>query len=160
VTERLALIVAVARGGVIGNRGGLPWKIPEDLRHFKATTMGHAILMGRRTWESIGRPLPGRRNIVVSRTAALPGIEVVPSLEDGIALARGDDLPFVIGGARLYEAALPIATDIYLTEIDREVEGDTFFPSLHRPDWDELERRPGEERGVTFVRLARRPASR
>jgi dihydrofolate reductase len=156
--EPLALIFAVARNGVIGKDGKLPWRIPEDLAHFKRTTMGHAILMGRRTWEETRRPLPGRRNVVISRTAGFeaPGCDVVPSLEAAIALARTtDSLPFVIGGAEIFRLALPLATIIHLTEIDRDVEGDTTF-HLDRTGFVETARRTGEAPDVSFVTLERR----
>jgi dihydrofolate reductase len=163
VTERsptpapLALIVAVARNGVIGRDGTLPWHLPEDLKHFKRTTNGHAIIMGRKTHESIGRPLPGRRNVVVTRGGArFEGCETASSLEDAIVLARQtDDCPFVIGGASLYEGALPFATEVYLTEIDEDVEGDTRF-ELSLDEFDEVERRSGETPNVTFRHLRRR----
>ena len=146
---------------VIGVDGDLPWHISEDLRHFKRVTMGHAILMGRVTWESIGRPLPGRRSIVVSRNPDLriEGAEVVHSVEDAISLARegGDALPFIIGGAGLYTSALPYVTHIHLTEVDREVDGDTFFPELDPDSWIEVERTAGETPGLSFVTLERRP---
>ncbi|MGM0577785.1 MAG: dihydrofolate reductase [Myxococcota bacterium] len=153
----LVLVVAVSRNGVIGKDGGLPWHIPGDLKHFKRNTMGHAIIMGRRTWESIGRPLPGRRNIVVSRRRDLeiPGCEVAHDLDEALALARTeDDAPRVIGGASLYEEALPRATRLLLTEVDRDVEGDTFFPEFERSEWVEVEREEGD--GVTFLTLERR----
>lgn len=154
----LTLVVAVADGGAIGLGGQLPWRIPEDLKHFKRVTMGHAVIMGRKTWDEVGRPLPGRRNIVVSRTPglALEGAEVAPSLEEAIALARRtDDAPCVIGGSAIYAAALPVATKIHLTEIHREVEADTFFPPFDRSAWRETERRAGESEGVEFVTLER-----
>jgi dihydrofolate reductase len=156
----LGLIAAVARNGVIGRGNALPWHVPEDLKHFRQVTTGHAILMGRRTHESIGRPLPGRRNIVVSRQPDLriEGCEVAPSLEAAIGLARqgGDEMPMVIGGAAVYRDALPHATRLYLTEIDRDVEGDVFFPSFDRDAFDEVERRPGGTPDVSFVTLERR----
>lgn len=153
---RLAIVVAIADGDIIGRQGALPWRIPEDMKHFKATTMGHAIIMGRKTHASIGRPLPGRRNIVVSRTVdGFEGCERASSLEDAIALARTtDDEPRVIGGAALYEAALPLATRIFLTEVHRTVEGDTFF-RLDRSGFREVERRKGASEGVEFVTLER-----
>ena len=153
----LALIIAVARNGVIGKEGGLPWHIPEDLKHFKRTTVGHTVIMGRRTHESIGRALPSRRNIVVTRqrAAAFAGCEVAQSLEEAIASARlTDSCPFVIGGASLYEEALPLATEIYLTEIDRDVVGDTFF--LHDLSaFQEVDAHQGTAPDVTFRRLRR-----
>lgn len=153
----LALIVAVARNGVIGRGGDLPWHVSEDLKHFKKTTSGHTIIMGRKTHESIGRALPKRRNIVVTRSgAAFEGCETAGSLEEAIALARTtDECPFIIGGASLYLEALPLATELYLTTIDEEVEGDTFFPT-DLPDFEEVESRAGETEGVTFRVLRRR----
>jgi dihydrofolate reductase len=159
VTTRapLGLVVAVARNGGIGRARALPWRLPEDLAHFKAVTMGHAVVMGRTTHESIGRPLPGRRNVVVSRTvAALPGCEVARSLEDALALARAEDpMPMVIGGATLYVEALPLATHLFLTEVDRDVEADTFFPAFDRGQWREVQRRAAQTPGVSFVELQR-----
>lgn len=154
--QPLALVVAIAENGVIGKDGGLPWRIPEDLKHFKNVTLGHAIIMGRKTFDSIGRPLPGRRNIVISRTAsAIEGCEVARDLESALALARTtDDEPRIIGGATIYEAALPLATKIFLTEVHRDVEGDVFF-HLDRTGWRETERRRGESEGVEFVTLER-----
>lgn len=154
----LAIVVAVGDGGVIGINGELPWRIPEDLRHFKNVTMGHAIIMGRKTFESIGKPLPGRRNVVVSRSASFdaPGCEVVSSFEDAVALARQtDDEPRIIGGSSIYAAALPLASRIFLTEVHRQVEGDTFFPAFDRAEWREVDRRKGESEGVEFVALER-----
>jgi dihydrofolate reductase len=153
----LALIVAVARNGVIGREGALPWHLPEDLKHFKRTTSGHAIIMGRRTHESIGRPLPKRRNIVVTRSGStFEGCETAASLDEAISLARETDAcPFIIGGATLYEEALPFATEIHLTEIDEDVRGDTTL-DMSLEDFDEVERRAGETPGVTFRVLRRR----
>ncbi|MBX3206981.1 MAG: dihydrofolate reductase [Labilithrix sp.] len=152
----LALVVAIADGGVIGKDGALPWRIPEDLQHFKAATMGHAIIMGRKTHASIGRPLAGRRNIVVSRTAdSFDGCELARSLEEAIALARTtDEEPRIIGGARIYEEALPLATRVFLTEVHRKVDGDAFF-HLDRSGWRETSRRAAETEGVEFVTLER-----
>jgi len=154
----LALIVAVARNGVIGRDGGLPWHIPEDLKHFKRTTTGHTIIMGRRTHESLGRALPKRRNIVVTRQADadFAGCETAHSLEEAIALARStDECPFVIGGASLYQEALPIATELHLTTVDQDVEGDTYFPE-DLSEFVEVERRAGESEGVAFQQMRRR----
>ena len=133
----LALIVAMNQSRVIGIDGDLPWRIREDLRHFKRTTMGHAIIMGRKTWDSIGRPLPGRQSIVVSRNKKLQiaGGSVVHSLDSAISLARssGDDCPMIIGGAAIYTLALPFVTIIYLTEVSQDVQGDTFFSRTRSP---------------------------
>lgn len=160
MTERLplALIVAVADNGAIGKDGKVPWRIPEDLKYFKAATMGHAILMGRKTWDEVGRPLPGRRNLVVSRQKdlVLQGAEVFGSLDDAIRAARSTDPePYVIGGSTLYEAAFPLATKVHLTEVHRNVEADTFFPNWDRTGWRETSRRKGESEDVEFVVLER-----
>lgn len=155
----LAVIAAVARNGVIGRDGALPWHLPEDLKRFKKTTDGHAIIMGRKTYESIGRPLPGRRNIVVTRTAtaAIAGCEVARSLDEAITIARSTDrCPFVIGGASIYEEALPLATELHLTSIDEDVEGDTHFPG-DLSNFEEVASEPAQTTGVVF-RLLRRKA--
>lgn len=162
-TPRLTLIVARARNGVIGASGGLPWRLPEDLAFFKRTTMGHPIVMGRKTWESIGRPLPGRRSIVVTRDRgfAAAGAEVVHSLDEAIALCRGSDEIFVIGGAQLYAEALPRADRLLLTEIHADFEGDTHLPAPSAGLWSETSREPhpptgSREFGFDFVDYRRR----
>jgi dihydrofolate reductase len=153
------MVAAVSRNGVIGRGGGLPWHIPGDLAFFKRTTMGHAILMGRRTFDSVGKPLPGRRNIVVTRQRDLliPGCEVVHSLAEAIELARagGEPDPHVVGGASLYTEGMPLATRLVLTEIDLDVsDGDTFFPEFDRGQWREVQREPFD--GYAFIELVRR----
>jgi dihydrofolate reductase len=160
---RLTLIVARARNGVIGRNGALPWRLPEDLAHFKRTTMGHPIIMGRKTWESIGRPLPGRRSIVVSRQAGFiaAGAEVAASLDDALRLCQGSAEVFVIGGAQLYRDALARADRLIVTEIDADFEGDTHWPAIDPAQWREAERehvRATAERpfGVDFVIYLRR----
>ena len=132
---KVSLVAAVARGGVIGLAGALPWRIPEDAQRFRALTMGQAVVMGRRTWDSLPdrfRPLPGRRNIVVTRNPAwqASGAERASSVNSALALLDGADQVFVIGGGELYAEALPLADELLLTEIDAELEGDTYFPSL------------------------------
>ena len=137
----LFLIAAVARNGVIGVDNRLPWRLPEDLKRFKALTYGHAVIMGRRTWESLGKPLPGRRNLVVMAhaPAAQHRCEVFPDLAAALDACRGEDA-FVIGGARLYAAALPLAERLYLTEIQADFGGDTLFPAFDRAAWREVSR--------------------
>lgn len=157
----LYLIAAVAANGVIGADGGLPWRLPEDLQYFKRVTQGHAVVMGRKTWASIGKPLPGRKNVVVTRQTAFaaPGASVAPSLEAALALCREQALVFVIGGAELYRAALPLADGLLLTEIRRDYPGDTHFPEIDRAAWQEAERRPQVAADGTrfdFVRYVRR----
>jgi dihydrofolate reductase len=155
--DPLVLVLAIGKNGLIGKDGKVPWHIPEDLKHFRRATTGHAIIMGRKTWDEVGKPLPHRRNIVVSRQPALtlPGAEVVSTLEEAIALARtSDPEPRVIGGAEIYRLAMPYATKILLTEVEREVEGDTYF-HLDRSGFRETERTAGESPDVQFVTLER-----
>lgn len=131
---RVSIIVAVAGSKrVIGKAGGMPWNIPEELKRFREITMGHPIIMGRKTHESIGKALPGRANIVISRESnyVSEGTIIVHSLDEALRLAQnqpGNDEVFVIGGGEIYRQALPLADKLYLTVIDREIEGDTFFP--------------------------------
>lgn len=137
----VALIVAVAENGVIGRDGRLPWSLPDDLKHFKQVTMGHTLVMGRKTYQSIGRALPGRRSIVLSRdpTFAAAGITRVGDLPSAIA-AAGDDDVFVIGGASVYRDALPLTDRLYITRVRATVAGDVTFPPLDRAQWDLAER--------------------
>ena len=154
--RQVVLVAAVARNGVIGVDGGLPWRIPEDLARFKRMTMGHALLMGRATFESIGRPLSGRSNIVLTRNTgwSADGVEVVGSLEEGVALAASlDQVAFVAGGAAVYQAALAEAQRMELTEVDAEPEGDTHFPDVDWSRWSETAREPRS--GFSFVTYER-----
>ncbi len=139
---RICLIAAVAANGVIGSGGALPWRLPEDLRRFKQLTLGHPVIMGRKTWESIGRALPGRRNFIVTRQPdyVAAGATVVNSLAAALELCRGAERAFVIGGAELYREALPVADVLELTEIHREYAGDTRFPEYDRRRWREAGR--------------------
>jgi dihydrofolate reductase len=140
----LSIIVAVAENGVIGGGNQLLWKLSSDLKRFKELTTGHPIIMGRKTFESIGRALPNRRNIVVTRQGgyAKEGIETAPSLEDAIMRVAGEPEFFVIGGGELYRQALPHANRIYLTRVHKPFEGDTTFPELG-PEWREASREEG-----------------
>jgi len=158
MAQGLALIVAVSQNGVIGKDGDLPWHIPEDLKHFRKNTVGHSIIMGRKTWDSIGRPLPKRKSIVVTRQEGLviEGAEVVHSLGEALDAARDHDSePRVIGGATLYREAFPFATRLILTEVQREVDGDTFFPEWDPSEWHEVSRELGVTEGVVFRDLRR-----
>ena len=139
---RVYLVAAVAANGVIGRDGQLPWHLPEDLKHFKRLTLGHPVIMGRRTWESLGRPLPGRDNIVVTHRAGYeaPGAAVANSLEAALALCAGEPVVFVIGGQQLFAESLPMAAGLVLTEIYRDYEGDTWFPPYDRSRWRETQR--------------------
>ena len=142
IGPKIYLVAAVAANGVIGRDGRLPWRLPEDLKHFKRLTLGHPVIMGRRTWESLGRPLPSRDNIVVTRQAGYdaPGAAVASSLEAALALCAGESMVFVIGGQQLFAESLPIAAGLVLTEIDRDYEGDTWFPQYDRSRWRETQR--------------------
>jgi len=145
--EPLVLVCAMAQNRVIGRGNTIPWDLPEDRKHFVSVTRGHAIIMGRLTWDSLGRPLPKRRNIVVSRQPdlALEGAELASSLTAAIALARQTDPePRVIGGGQLYAEALPLATRIYLTVLDEAVSGDSYFPELPASEWRCSEERRGD----------------
>ena len=141
----ISLIAAVAKNNVIGRNGQIPWRLPEDMKFFKETTLGKPIIMGRRTWESIGKPLPERTNIVITSNASFnePGVTTASRFEDALtqAQALAPDEIVVIGGAGVYRLALPIAGRFYLTEVDGEVEGDTYFPTFDRSFWREVERR-------------------
>ena len=159
----LSLIAAVARNRAIGKNNQLLWHLPEDMKHFRETTRGKPVVMGRKTWESLPekfRPLPGRQNIVVSRDPAYKahGADLAGSLEGALALAGGAEEVFVIGGEQLYRAALPFADRLYLTEVELEPEADAFFPELNPAVWQEVERRASGESmpACTFVVYVRR----
>lgn len=155
--SEIVIIAAVARNRVIGRDNQLIWNIPEDMAHFKALTQGHTVLMGRKTWESLPprfRPLPGRRNIVVSRQAdyAAPGAELATSLEAGVALASGDEMVFVIGGAEIYRQAIAIADRLEITEVALSPEGDSWFPEIAPAVWSETQRKtPPSQTGTGFA---------
>ncbi|MCX7152275.1 MAG: type 3 dihydrofolate reductase [Proteobacteria bacterium] len=142
----LSLIAAQARNRVIGRDNAMPWHLPADLKHFKALTMGHPVIMGRKTFEailaSLGKPLPGRRNIIVSRNRqfTVGGCTVVGSLEQAIAGCGTAEEAFVIGGGEIYRQALPLAQRLYLTEIDAEFAGDATFPDFDKAQWHEVAR--------------------
>ena len=138
--KRITLVAAMGRNRAIGHDGELPWHLPRELKHFRDTTMGKPIVMGRLTWRSIGRALPGRQNIVVSRDPEFgaPGCEVARSLEEAIALARGEEV-MVIGGGQLYAAAMPLADRLVLTLVDCAPEADTWFPRWDAADWRETD---------------------
>lgn len=139
---RLSIIVAMAQNRTIGINNTLPWRCPEDLKHFKALTMGHHMIMGRKTFDSIGKPLPGRTTVVVSRNPALKieGCIVTNSLHDAIAACTGEDEIFVVGGADLYAQALPLIDTLYVTEIQQDIDGDAHFPLLGKSEWHEVTR--------------------
>jgi dihydrofolate reductase len=161
---RISIVAAVARGGVIGREGSIPWHIPEDAHRFREVTMGHPVVMGRRTWDSLPdrfRPLPGRRNVVVTRNPVwrADGAERAGSLEEALQLAAGAAQVFVIGGSELYAQALPLADELLLTEIDAAYDGDAFFPPWQPRLFEQVDREEHvSEDGVAFAfaRYARR----
>lgn len=154
---RVSLVAAVARDGVIGRDNAIPWQLPEDARRFRALTMGHPVVMGRRTWDSLPerfRPLPSRRNVVVTRNDdwRAEGAERAASLDDALHLLAGSPQVFVIGGAELYSQALPRADELVVTEIDAEVEGDVYFPTWDRAAFREESREEHvSDDGVAFA---------
>lgn len=141
-----SIIVATSKNNVIGRDGGIPWHLSADLKRFKSLTTGHPIVMGRRTFESIGRPLPGRRNIVISNSVnAIEGCDVIKSVDDLLNDKSLDGMIFIIGGGEIYKQFLPYAKMVYLTEVDTEItDGDTFFPELNPMEWIEVGRESHE----------------
>lgn len=170
---QLALMVAMAENRVIGRNNKLPWYLPEDLKYFKKTTMGKPIIMGRKTYESIGKPLPGRTNIVVTRNAGFTaeGVRVVHSLGDALKLAEqisiidGSDEAVVIGGGQIYQEALPLVETLYVTQVHAVVEGDAFFPNVEWHQWQECSRQDWQKNDVnpydySFVVLKKKSESK
>jgi len=163
---RIAFVVAHDRGRVIGKGGALPWRLPDDLKHVRALTVGKPLIMGRRTYESIGRPLPDRTNIVLTRDPAFhaDGVRIARTPEEALAIAGDVPETIVFGGADVFRHFLPLADRIYLTEVDADVGGDTFFPALDRAEWRELEtedhaadaKHPYPFRFVTLERVRKR----
>ena len=161
----ISLIAAMARNRVIGADGRIPWHLPEELKRFKHLTLGHHLIMGRKTWESVGRALPGRTSVIVTRQRGYraPGAKVVHSLDEAIAACGSDDEIFVIGGAELYSQSLPLAGRLYLTTVDAEVAGDTFMPEITAGEWRDVsteefaadERHRHSFRCVTYERRER-----
>ena len=152
--KRVVLVAAVAENGVIGADADIPWKISEDFAHFKATTLGHTLVMGRATYASIGRPLPGRTTIVLTRDPdwRAEGVTTAAGLEAALALAEGD--VYVAGGATVYAAALPYADEQLISEVDLEPDGDTFYPAYDEAEWPEVSRERHE--GFDVVRRVRK----
>jgi dihydrofolate reductase len=149
---RISIIVAMDENGLIGARNGLPWRLPNDLKHFKRTTLGKPVLMGRKTWESLGKPLPERQNLVMSRDTAFhpDGAKIVRTLDGALRLAEADGFEelMVIGGAQVYALALPRADTLYLTRVHARFEGDTWFPAVSWSEWlrESVEPQPADEK--------------
>lgn len=158
----ISLVVAVADNHVIGKNNQLPWHLPADLKHFKQLTTGHTVFMGRKTYDSIGKPLPNRRNIVISRSVnQIEGCAIATSLEDALKLSSEEKEVFIIGGSEIFREALPIANRIELTQIHQEFDGDTFFPEIDLNTWKEASREdflPDEKNpfSYSFITLIRR----
>lgn len=152
----LSIIVAIAENNVIGKDNDLIWKLPRDMKHFKETTTGHYIIMGRKTFESNGRPLPNRTNVIITRDKNFKaeGCVIVHSLEDALLKAKDDSEVFIIGGGVIYKLAMPLVDRIYLTKIHHTFEGDTFFPEINMNEWNEIDRRdfePDEKNKYPFT---------
>lgn len=160
----IVLVVAKSKNNVIGVDGDLPWKISADLKHFKAVTMGHPIIMGRKTWDSIGRPLPGRRNIVITRRddLVIDGVDVVQSIDAALDLCQKDNAAkaMIVGGGQIYKDVIGRADAIEVTEVHTEIEGDTVFPEIRADEWNETARETfpadGDTPAYSFVTLTRR----
>ncbi|NRB70996.1 MAG: dihydrofolate reductase [Xanthomonadales bacterium] len=153
LNKTITLVAAMARNGAIGLEGRMPWHLPAELKHFKKTTLGKPVVMGRKTWESIGRALPGRQNLVVSRNKQLQleGAQLVSSLVEAIEAAEGTEV-MIIGGGELYRQALPLASRLVLTTVELEPEADTWFPAWDTSDWllVNAENHPADEQGIAF----------
>lgn len=144
--KKISIIVAVDKNWLIGKRGGLPWRLPADLKHFQVLTTGHTVIMGRKTYDSIGKPLPNRINIVISRNDDLniPGCITVKSMQEAIESSSNDQEIFVMGGAEIYSQFVPFTQKIYLTKIHHQFDGDIFFPKLDLSEWRETGRQDFE----------------
>ena len=153
--SEIVIIAGVSENNVIGASGKLPWHIPEDLKHFRNLTMGHSVVMGRKTFESLGKPLPGRLNIVITnQTDYKPdGVLIANSLEQALKKCKDHKFTFIIGGQSVYEQALPLADRLEITRIHRKVDGDAFFPKIDIIDWEEVMREDHKEYSfVTYMR--------
>lgn len=160
-----SIIVAMSENNVVGKDNGLPWKLSADLKRLKEITMGHHIIMGRKTWESLGRPLPGRVNVVITnqKNYKAEGGVVVNSLEEALTISSGDTEIFIFGGAEIFKKALPLVSKIYLTRVHAKIKGDAFFPDLNLFEWKETERHEhrADEKNqydYTFITLERKGA--
>jgi len=155
----VSLVVAMAENAVIGRDGKLPWHLPDDLKHFKRLTVDHTVIMGRKTYQEIGRPLPNRRNVVITRDPAFrpPGVTAVPNLDEALALGATETEVFVIGGGEIYRLAMPRADRLYLTVVHAAVEGDTWFPAFDQAAWvlDDEQFHPADERHFASFSIRR-----
>ncbi len=154
-------VVAISENHVIGKDNQLLWYLPNDLKHFKDITTGHTVIMGRKTFDSVGKPLPKRRNIIITRQAiTIAGCEVVNSVEAALALCAGEEEVFIVGGAEIYKLAMPLTNRIYLTIVHKQFDGDSFFPEISKQEWREVSRedhQPDEKNSLpySFITLER-----
>lgn len=160
---KISIVVAFDKNQLIGRNNQLPWHLPADLKYFKNVTMGHHLIMGRKTYDSIGKPLPGRTSVVITRQHdwKAEGCLVAHSLEDAIRLCGNQEEIFIVGGAEIFKNSLPVATDLYITKINHQFEGDTFFPEINENEWREILRedhQPDEKNkwGFSFLRFRRK----
>jgi dihydrofolate reductase len=159
----VTIVVAISENHVIGKDNKLLWYLPNDLKHFKNITTGHTVIMGRKTFDSVGKPLPKRRNIIITRQPiTIEGCEVVNSIEGALALCAGEDEVFIVGGAEIYKLSLHLTDRIYLTIVHKEFEGDSFFPEIDKSEWDEVsceDHEPDEKNSLpySFITLERIP---
>lgn len=158
----ISAVVAIGENNAIGKNNQLLWRLPNDLKHFKQITSGHTVIMGRKTFDSVGKPLPNRRNIIITRQQIqIPGCEMVGSVDEALALCAGEEEVFIVGGAEIYRLAMPQTNRIYLTIVHQEFDADAFFPQINYEEWAETER---EDHGVdekhaipySFITLQRR----
>ncbi|MES2279207.1 MAG: dihydrofolate reductase [Bacteroidota bacterium] len=158
----ISAVVAIAENNAIGKNNELLWRLPNDLKHFRQITTGHTVIMGRKTYDSVGKPLPNRRNIIITRQKiAIEGCEVVASVDEALVLCTGEPEVFIVGGAEIYKLAMPVTNRIYLTIVHQEFDADAFFPSINYHEWAETER---EDHGTdekhaipySFITLQRR----
>lgn len=148
---RLSLIAAMASNRVIGRDNALPWRLPPDLKHFKRLTLGHCVIMGRKTFESMGKPLAGRTNIVITRNHEYwpEGVKIAHTVQGALALARGEEV-FIIGGAEIYRQTLPVADRLYLTLIEKDFDGDTRFPEYPESEWELVSEERGQHADLSY----------
>ena len=151
--RKITIIVAASENSVIGYKNALPWHISEDLKNFKKITINHSVIMGRKTFESIGKPLKDRRNIVISRdkTLKIEGVEVVNSLDDAVCRTKDENEIFIIGGEQIYKMAMPISTNMHITKVHNNIKGDAFFPAFDENEWNILTQKDSEtNEGLKF----------
>ena len=164
MSNQISIIVALSENNVIGSENSLPWKLSADLKRLKSITMGHHLIMGRRTWESLGRALPGRTNVVITsqKDFKAEDAEVVHSLDEALKISSGDDEVFIFGGGKIFKEAMPLVKKIYMTRVHANIKGDTYFPTLNMNEWNESVRENfnADEKNqfdYSFITLIKKP---